>query len=232
MELLIGRENADTNRLSIKRGNKVIENYGAPMSVPQTVSRDQITLTIDEDTGQMTIKNHKNVCCVNGRQIESKVVNINDHVTLGGDGWTLPLQYIADKYAPKFFDLRPLARVWYDYDKSLKDERIRAGRVGALRSGVGIFSIGAILVTQIAGGFNLYSCLFYIVVVVANIVFFVTSFSGAKKKVEQAEYRKQMFMRAYVCPNPKCRHFMGNSPYEIISQNPQCPWCKAKYNPR
>lgn len=234
MDLVIGREDGPQRRLSIKKGGKVIENLGIPMSVPVTVSRDQIILNIDENTGVITLKNQKpnNVVFVNGHGVESKVLMRGDRVELGNDRWPLPLDEIADKYVPKFFDLTPLKRIWDDYEQSIRLTKISNNRRNAYRAGIPILSTLAIAIPMISGERGTISMILYAFVILFNIIFFIDSFRRSAKSVDEEEQRKKQFMASYVCPNPKCRHFMGNSPYEIISQNDKCPWCKSKFSRR
>ena len=47
--------------------------------------------------------------------------------------------------------------------------------------------------------------------------------------IEKREAATEKFNSEYVCPNPKCHHFMGAQSYHIIRQNKNCPWCKCKF---
>lgn len=39
----------------------------------------------------------------------------------------------------------------------------------------------------------------------------------------------KVFHEDYVCPNPRCKHFMGYQPYCDLEKNHKCPYCGAKF---
>lgn len=238
MKILVGREDGQLSRLSIKPGKDKKPEDFIEVKVPASVSRGQIEIDINDDTGQMVITNKKNVMFVNGRECDKKAVSPTDFIELGYEHWPLPLRQIYDTYAPKFYDLTPLRAVWNEYDNSVKEFKLKNARLNAYRMGVPILSTIAIGLGFIISSddkdtqkmLNVVRGVFYGIVIVANIIFFVISLNRSKKNIFEEEERRQRFQRRYVCP--ACGHFMGNSPYDIISQNKQCSWCRAKYGRR
>ena len=236
--MLVGREDGKLSRLSIKPGKDKKPEDFIEVKVPASVSRGQLEIEINDDTGQMIITSKKNVMFVNGRECDKKVVQPTDFVELGYERWPLPLRQIYDTYAPKFYDLTPLRAVWDEYDNSVKDFKYKTARMNAYRMGVPILSTVAIGIGFIVQSdnkdtqtlINIVRGIFYGIVIVANVIFFIISMNRAKKNIVEEENRRQRFQRRYVCP--ACGHFMGSQPYDIISQNKQCSWCRAKYGRR
>jgi hypothetical protein len=72
---------------------------------------------------------------------------------------------------------------------------------------------------------------FTIVLTIVGLVLMVYSFVKGynDKSIEEQEKATEDFQHRYVCPNPECRHYMGNQPYHLVRQNRVCPWCKCKF---
>lgn len=238
MKFIVGREDGKLMRLSIKPGKDKRPEDFIELKVPASVSRGQLEIDINDDTGEMTITSKKNVMFVNGRECEKKRVTPNDFVELGYEHWPLPLRQIYDTYAPKFYDLTPLRAVWNEFDNSVKEFKLKTARMNAYRMGVPILSTVAIGLGFIISSddkstqamLNVIRGIFYGIVIVANVIFFIISLNRSKKNIVEEEERKLRFQRRYVCP--ACGHFMGQQPYDIISQNKQCSWCRAKFGRR
>ena len=47
--------------------------------------------------------------------------------------------------------------------------------------------------------------------------------SGCNEEIPITLMRRNL----YVCP--KCGHFMGNQPYDILAQGKACPYCRAQF---
>lgn len=239
MKLIVGREDGNLSRLSIKPGKDKRPEDFIETKVPASVSRGQLEIEINDDTGQMTIISKKNVMFVNGRECDRKTVAPNDFVELGYEHWPLPLRQIYDTYAPKFYDLTPLRAVWNEYDNSVKEFKLKTARMNAWRMGVPILSTVAIAISLVScddmtesqkSALMWFRIILYTVMIVVNIVFFVIGMNRSKQNIIDEEERRVRFQRRYVCP--ACGHFMGQQPYDIVSQNKQCSWCRAKYGRR
>ena len=68
---------------------------------------------------------------------------------------------------------------------------------------------------------------------IKNDKFFVMYLKIYNEKDTSVEDRKKAqneLIDNYICPNPKCKHFLGQQPYKVLRQNKNCPYCKAKWN--
>lgn len=238
MDIIIGREKATTpgqvaGRLELTVNGKKTY-YGAYQSVDQHVSGQHCTLTVNPD-GTMSIKNMKmqNYTYVNGQEVHSKVVTMNDTVILGGGGYVLPWAAITP-LLPKQADVRHLKRVFDDYEQGVADIQKQQQRQVAYRSVIGVFSTLAIalgIVLGTTGGFSgskmAVTLPLYGIVIIANIYFAVKAFKD--NKTEKMNELKKRFQRDCVCPGvngqPCGQYFGGFGFYANLPQ--QCPKCKA-----
>lgn len=228
MDITIGRD-AATSKLAVAFNGQTLL-LGAAGSVPLSVSRQHCQLTIDDD-GNMKIKNLKpqNSTYVNGVAVESRHVGAGDSVALGSGRFTLNLAEVVAavrKTAPPVVDIRPLRRVWDDYEEFMTHHQVASGRFTALASGTAIFTVGSILITHFCGG-NAPSWLYLIYIVplallIASVVVrWRDSNWPLRKKAKDLEFHSR-----YVCPN--CHHFLQKS-YDLLLQDDACPWCRARF---
>ena len=149
MEILIGRDEK-TAQLRLAVGQDITQ-YGEADSVPLSVSRQHCCLVI-HDNGKWQLKNlnPQNVTRVNGILVTSKTVTKADRVELGEEGYVLPWEAVESTIPPSV-DIRPLKTLWDEYTLANQQLKINERRFGALRSGVGIISMAAIVFGVILG---------------------------------------------------------------------------------
>lgn len=226
---------------------------GLPGSVPNSVSRcmaqqdiAHIKIDVAKD-GTMTITNMKpqNITYVDGSEVMKKAITEKSRVELGSDRFPINLAEIlttASKIVdvvippkPKEYSIRPLRRVWNEYHQGELELKKKPQKLAQLQKLSSFFTI--------AGG-SLYIALgrfgfkaggpgvehFFGALTVIGILLFAYSFfkSSRSKTVEEAEALKKRFQKRYVCPNPKCHHYVGGlGDYDLLRQNKNCPYCKC-----
>ena len=245
MEIIIGRENVPSPRLQLMIDGK-IKFYGEPGSVPKTVSRKHCRLVMAAEGIRLENLSQSNVLYVNGKEFEAKSIKPTDIVELGPDRYRLDLETLvsvlsedrtgkavsgqkADVLKPEY-SLAPLEKVWNDYDKAKFELQVRERKFNALSSGTGILTMGGMVCAFIPAFASVRLVLIVITMVILVVFFIIRMKNSNEVPLLQRELEKQ-FHKDYVCPNPKCRHFFGNQPYEDISKNVVCPWCKSKFRP-
>ncbi len=240
MQIIIGRENVPSPRLQIE-ADGIKKYYGSNGSVPKSVSRKHCKLTVGPSEMAIESISADNVIYINNREYFSKKLKPGDVVELGPDKYRLDFETIAsvllksgtslpgktDVIKPEY-SLVHLEKVWDDYDQMKLEFQIKERRFNALSSGVGLLTTGGV-----ACGFipSLGSLRVVIIILALSlmIICFVIRINNSKEYVLKQRELEKDFHRKYVCPNPQCRHFLGNQPYEDVSRNIVCPWCKAKY---
>lgn len=226
MEIIIGRDK-ETGQLRITMGQQS-KLVGTPGSVPDYVSRQHVKITTD-DSGGLVITNLKpnNVTYVNGLSVDSKHVTESDRVEMGPTRYPLDWTQVLGMM-PVMADIRPLEAVWTNYNNTKKQNQIKLARLNAIRGGTSIITMGAIAMGLMGsrGGVQLAA---YGIAVLISLFFFIKSLRDADKMPQKNEEIERNFRATYVCPNPKCRHFLGNKPFDLLMQDKQCPYCKAQY---
>ena len=224
MEIIIGRDQ-QTRRLSIIKDGEA-KCYGQPDSVPMDVSRHHISLQ-PAGAGKWQIKNlnERNVTFVNGIGIESKTISESDKVELGNSHYLFRWDALQE---PKIetVDIRPLEKVWDWYDTTQLEMRESDRRIQNYQKLGGILSTCGLLFMFVEGFGNMRYVLMGISVLIA-IYFFVRGFSpNSSLNIKLSDLSKD-FRKKYTCP--KCGHYMGNIPYDVLTQSDACPYCKTKY---
>ncbi len=255
--ILVGREAGNNRRLHIvlqikeKSYNALL---GEPGSVPESVSRSLPSENIAhcklEIDGHGVIVCHnlkpRNVTRADDVEIVSKKISTATILTLGREGYKVEcnaILKIANKLLEKErkkqnenkeYSLAPLKRVWTDYHDQLFALQKRQKHHGIIKS---LYLPGTIVsggIGALAGYIDLdpsisqpLSTLMYIFSVTLLIYGIYLSISD--KSIEERETITDKFQERYVCPNPDCHHFMGNTPYKILIQTTRCPYCKCKF---
>lgn len=224
MEIIIGRDQ-QTRQLCIIKENRS-KLYGQPGSVPMDVSRHHISL-VPAGSGKWKIKNlnEKNVTFVNGIAVESKTISESDKVELGNSHYLFQWGSLSE---PKVetIDIRPLKKIWTEYDDQRLELQIAERKFNAARSATGIITMLAIACSFILGHGPIY-LLLYALAIIISLVFTYQAYQKSSEVPRQQKEMNKSFQRRYVCP--KCGHFMGFQDYEILAQNDACPYCKTKY---
>ena len=223
MEIIIGRDQ-QTRKLSVIKDGKT-QLYGKEGYVPMDVSRQHLSLkTLDEGKFQIRNLNEQNVTYVNGLSIESKVVSGTDRIELGTSHFLFPWASLEEPEI-ETVDIRPLKKIWDDYDEKRIQQQIAERRFNAARSATGIITMLAIACSIILGHGPIYLVL-YALAIGISIVFTIKAYNNSTNVPRRQQEMNKDFQRKYVCP--KCKHFYGFQDFEIISQNDKCPFCQTK----
>lgn len=224
MEIIIGRDQQTRQLCIIKDGNSIL--FGQPGSVPMDVSRHHISLQ-PAGTNRWQIKNlnERNVTFVNGIAVENKTISESDKVELGNSHYLFQWSALSE---PKVetIDIRPLKKIWTEYDEQRLELQIAERKFNAARSATGIITMLAIACSFILGHGPIYLFL-YALAIVISLVFTYQAYQKSSEVPRQQKEINKSFQRRYVCP--KCGHFMGFQDYDILAQNEACPYCKKKY---
>ena len=224
MEIVIGR-NQQTRQLNIIKDG-VERAYGQPNSVPTDVSRHHLSLQ-PAGAGKWQVKNlnERNVTFVNGIAIESKTVSESDKIELGNSHYLFSWSALQE---PKVetADIRPLRRIWEEYNEANIEIRKRQKNIGLLASiPIGITMLGGLLAGIAPDELKPYAIVFTVIALIVMLYGFYRR--ATDNSIEEQEEIKKTFQRKYICP--KCGHFMGFQDYDILSQGDACPYCKTKY---
>ena len=125
------------------------------------------------------------------------------------------------------YSIKHLKNVWDDYSGSLKKIKIRQKNIGLLSSIPMAFTMLGTVIIGIAPEIRSFAIVFTAIALVVMIIGLWLRFTD--KSIEKTEQLNEKFQDRYVCPNPKCHHFLGNQPYNILKQNKNCPYCKCQW---
>lgn len=225
MEIIIGRD-PETAQLRIETDGKVVR-YGVAGSVPKTVSRQHCSIMMDAG-GKMTVKNLKveNETFVNGQSVESKAVKEGDRIALGEGRYLVDWKAIGS-VMPSVADIRPLEKVWAEYQEERLGQQIKERRFGTLRSATGLITMVAIALSMFTGRDSTIYLALYGVAILISLAFTVKAYRESANVPRRMQELADKFQKDYVCP--KCGHFLGMQSYDVLRQNDACPYCKAKY---
>lgn len=244
VEAVIGKEEGQ-HRLLVKIGSKAFV-VGNPQSVPNTVSRIHCSLSVeysDDQTRKVTkikIQNLKpqNITYVDGQEVEAKMIKEDSRVQLGCERYPMDLRLVVDgmrKFLPaapppsaKEYSIVPLRKIWEEYDEerlSISDEAAKNANRQRLQ---GILSMSGMLIGFIP---DINQTIRIVVIAAALLIAIYFFIRGSQDDTVQRKLHDldEEFRKKYVCPNPECHHFIGNVPYDILSQNTGCQYCKCKY---
>lgn len=224
MEIIIGR-NQQTRQLNvIKDGKEKI--YGNAGSVPMDVSRHHISLqTAGAGKWQIKNLNERNVTFVNGIAVESKTISENDKVELGNSHYLFPWDALQE---PKVetADIRPLRKVWEEYNQENIRIRKQQKNIGLLASiPMGFTMLGGLIAGVGPEEIRGVAYLFTAIALLIMLYGFYRRFND--NSIEKQEELKKKLQRNYTCP--KCGHFLGFQDYEVLTQSDACPYCKTMY---
>lgn len=227
MELTIGRD-AATSQLAVFAEGQHLR-LGVPGSVPKTVSRQHCSLKVNAD-GTMTIRSLKadNPTYINGMPVEQKHINKNDIVELGPDHYRLDVAAVramADKLTPKYMDIRPLRKLYEDYEQQTLKMAIAERRFNALRSATGLITMIAIVMSITVGRGPVYLVL-YGTAIVVSLAFTIKAYRASSSMPKKKKELEKSFQAKYKCSN--CNHQYKMN-YDELAQYDACPFCKAKF---
>lgn len=224
MEIIIGR-NQNTRQLTIIKDGAE-KNFGQANSVPMDVSRHHISLE-PVGSGKWKIKNlnERNVTFVNGITVESKTISESDKVELGNSHYLFSWSALQEP-KEETIDIRPLKKIWADYDEQRLEFQIAERKFNAARSATGIITMIAIACSLILGHGPIYLVL-YALAIGISVVFTYQAYQKSSDIPRQQREMNKEFQKRYICP--KCGHFMGFTDYDILTQGNACPFCNTKY---
>lgn len=224
MEIIIGRDQQTRQLCIIKDGSSKL--FGQPGSVPMDVSRHHISLQ-PAGVGKWQVKNlnERNVTFVNGIAVETKTISESDKVELGNSHFLFQWSAMSE---PKMemADIRPLKKIWTEYDEQRLEFQIAERKFNAARSATGIITMIAIACSLILGHGPIY-LLLYALAIGISVVFTYQAYQKSSEVPRRQQEMNKSFQYRYTCP--KCGHFMGFQDYDILVQNDACPYCKTKY---
>ena len=224
MEIIIGRDQQTRQLCIIKDGNSRL--YGQANSVPMDVSRHHISL-VPAGSNKWQIKNlnEKNVTFVNGIAVENKIISESDKVELGNSHYLFSWAALQEP-KEETVDIRPLKKIWNEYDEQRLEFQIAERKFNAARSATGIITMIAIACSLILGHGSIYLIL-YALAIGISVAFTYQAYKKSSDVPRQQREMNKDFQKRYVCP--KCGHFMGFTDYDILTQSDACPYCKTKY---
>lgn len=244
VEAVIGKEEGQ-HRLLVKIGQKAFV-VGIPQSVPNSVSRLHCRLSVeytDDQAREVTrikIQNLKpqNITYVDGQEVESKAIKENSHVQLGFDRYNMDLKQVVDgmrKFLPAAppppppeYSIDHLEEVWNRYHDMKLELHKKQHSLGLWARIPMFFSMGAgVLVAIVPDAYKPYPC----VLTALSLIVMIYGFIQQKNFVfsEEMDKLENWLQDNYVCPNPDCRHFVGNIPFRILRTNPGCGHCRCRY---
>lgn len=238
MEIIIGREEG-ARRLHCITGGREF-NVGQAGMVPLSVSRRHCKITVNG--GNITIENIKaqNVTYVDDNQIFSKSISPTSRVQLGEEKFLVPLQQILQMVgaaptttpAPQkevpTYSLKPLERVWKEYDDRRMEIQNNAAKSANRQRLQGILSMLGMFIGFIPG-IDQTVRIFIILAALTIAVYFFIKGSTNDTVQQQLHDLDEEYAKKYKCPNPKCGKPFGAIPYRNIEYNKQCFACGCKY---
>lgn len=250
-EIFIGKEPRGHHLLiAIKNGGQIKTTaIATESSVPNCVSRcipnegkAHCKITVGQD-GVMSIHNLKseNVTYVNGIEIEVKDLTNQSNVMLGKDKYPINIKSIMDVVnklvgdiisEPSGHSIRHLHRVWEEYDNALYKLQKRQKNLGMIKS----LYMPCTILTGLMGfvfknigiedaNVEIASMVMYIIA--AMVLFYGLYRTFTDKSIDERKMLDKKFQEEYVCP--KCKHFLGVKPYDILRQDKFCPYNKCKW---
>lgn len=242
MELLIGRE-ADTNQLAVMADGKPFRiDVGA--SVPNTVSRclpaehtAHCRISVSTEKG-MRIENlnPRNATYVNGAIVNSCRISGSSRIELGPDLFRIDLHKIlkAVGYNPEY-SIRHLKQIWDDYDQALLNLQLEQQKNQNRQRLQGILSqlsMLCVIIPAVIPAVKIPDALRVVLVLAAVCMAGYFFWKGSRPNetfvMKKRELDKQ-FKQLYVCPNPKCAHFLGFVPYDTLQYRKKCSDCGSSY---
>lgn len=228
MEILIG-----------KQGNQRM-----PIT-DEYVSRKHCKLTSNGD-GSFTLENlSQNGTFVQGRKILKTKVTSDTIIQLGPNYKIKVADLLPQRpststngtntsnTSAKEYSLKPLKKVWEEYDNRMTAIQQEQKTTTLLRSASPMFTLGSGAIAGLARGLGWGDEIFglTLIMTVIGLILMVYSFWKGYKdnSIDERKEATKYLQDHYLCPNPDCRHFVGMKDYNILRQDKNCPYCKCKY---
>lgn len=242
MELLIGREES-TNQLAVLANGKLYR-IDVKGNVPDTVSRCKAAehtahclINVSAERGmRFENLNPHNVSYINGTSVRSCPISSSSRIELGPDQYRINLDTIlkAVGYKPEY-SLKPLREIWEEYDKTLlalQLEQQKRQNQQRLQGIISQLSMLLVIIPSIIPQVPIPQELRIILIVSALCMGVYFFWKGSKPNETFVMKKRQLdaeFKERYVCPNPKCRHFLGFTPYDTLQYRKRCNDCACNY---
>ena len=220
--IIIGKDKTSDKLLLSSEAKNATYGEGVPEDIGTQHCR------IEFDGNNIRIKNLdiNNYTFVNGQAVESKSITRKDKIELGQSHYSLPWQAI-DSVVPPMADIKPLRMIWDEYESQNTKLQIDERRFNSIRSATGLITMVAIALSIMTGRQSAWYFVLYGTAILVSLLFTIKAYRDASKIPQMRNEQNRKFQREYICPN--CGHFMGNQPYDILAQNQQCPYCRAKF---
>lgn len=228
MEFIVGRKE-DTCQLAIIMG-KETKVWDDKNSVGKDVSRKHMSLSLMPDGETFLLKNlnSENETFVNGVSVMQRKVTMRDRIELGDSHYLFDWKSIAETL-PTVVSIIPLKKIWDNYEQTRLSMQLSEQKKNNLRNIGSVLSMLGILIMAVPGIDNMIRYGFTAAAVLIGVVFLIRGFRTDKSLTMKLHKLDKEFQRKYVCPNDKCRHFIGNKPYDLLTQDKNCPYCRAIY---
>ena len=232
IELIIGRESGVENpRLAVAQ-NEQVHYFGLPGSVPKDVSRRHCRIVVGDDS-KILVEDltENNFIFINGLDCKKKIdVSLNDTIELGPSKYKLDLDTIIKAIScNQSFSIKHLDAVYEWYQKEKFDMQVKQGKLNALSTLPGVLSMISIGAAVIFDNPSVRTWSIVLAAVFA-LFFAVIRYRNATTIPLRTKELEDKFREKYVCPNPLCKHFLGNMPYKELVKNRSCPYCKSKFS--
>lgn len=220
--IIIGRD-ANTGQLLLN-GVGRSGTYGN--NVPADISEQHCRLDFSHGAIRLRNLDINNFTYANGQAVESKVITRSDSIALGSSRYPLPWEAI-NALVPPEADIRPLQKVWDEYERQNVKLQIDERKFNTLRSATGLITMVAIALSIATGGRSIWYMVLYAVAILISIAFFIKAYRDSSKIPQKRQDLGHQFQHDYVCPH--CGRFLGNQSYHLLAQNSQCPYCRVKF---
>lgn len=243
-ELIIGREaSSDAPRLAVTMNGKT-DFLGNPGIVPKSISRKHCKITIGDDS-LMTVENLTiqpgsmsvpNEVYVDGEDIVKKSGVPMDSIIVLGPKPQNNNEKTQYKFTVKtilkalgqnqVYPIGHLKKVYEDYQKEKFDLQVYIGKLNALSALPGVLSMTSIGLAVIIPALRI---VMIVVAAIFALAFAIIRYKNASKIPLKTRDIEDRFRKKYICPNPACHHFLGNTPYQELAEHKECPYCHCRF---
>ena len=243
-EMIIGREAfSDAPRLAVTMNGKT-DFLGNPGSVPKSISRKHCKITIGDDS-LMTVENLTiqpgsmsvpNEVYVDGEDIIKKSGVPMDSIIVLGPKPQNNNEKTQYKFTVKtilktlgqnqVYPIGHLKKVYEDYQKEKFDLQVYIGKLNALSALPGVLSMTSIGLAVVIPALRI---VMIVVAALFALAFAIIRYKNASKIPLKTRDMEDRFRKKYICPNPTCHHFLGNTPYTELAEHKECPYCHCRF---
>ncbi len=241
MELLIGRE-PQGNQLMVVVDGKPYR-MDVNNSVPDSVSRfnpsngaAHCRIILSTNGIRLENLNEMNSTYVNGESVESCRISQTSVVELGEDQYRINLSKILKLigYQPSY-SIKHLRRVWERYDKALLRLQLEDKKKQNQQKLQGILSqvsMLCVIIPSVMPNIPIPAWLRAVLVTGAlgmGIYFYMKGNKEDDSFIIKKRELDEQFKEDYICPNPKCKNFLGFTPYDTIKTKKKCGMCNCNF---